>query len=59
MLCQKGGTFYPINGLAILEKKGAVWDLEGNKYIDMAHMSVGTCSLGYANLEVDREFLKQ
>ena len=26
-----------------------VWDLEGNKYIDMAQMGVGTCVLGYAN----------
>ena len=30
-----------------------VWDLEGNKYIDMAQMGIGAAILGYANEEVD------
>jgi glutamate-1-semialdehyde 2,1-aminomutase len=30
-----------------------VWDLDGNKYIDFAQMSVGACLLGYGNKEVD------
>jgi len=32
-----------------------VWDLDGNKYIDMTYMAVGACILGYANEEVDKE----
>ena len=31
----------------------SVWDLEGKHYYDFAQMSVGTCTLGYANEEVD------
>lgn len=30
-----------------------VWDLDGNKYIDMSYMGIGACILGYANFEVD------
>lgn len=30
-----------------------VWDLDGNKYIDMSIMGIGTNTLGYANDEVD------
>ncbi len=30
-----------------------VWDLDGNEYIDMSLMGVGTNSLGYGNDEVD------
>ena len=37
------------------EAKGCeVWDLDGNKYIDMSHMGVGSCILGYADEEVNR-----
>jgi glutamate-1-semialdehyde 2,1-aminomutase len=35
-----------------------VWDLEGNKYIDMAQMGVGTCVLGYANDYVNKKVIK-
>ncbi len=31
-----------------------VWDLDGNKYIDMSIMGVGTCILGYADPDVNR-----
>ena len=31
-----------------------VWDLDGNKYVDMAQMGIGTAILGYCNNEVDR-----
>lgn len=35
--------------------KGAeIWDLDGNKYIDMATMGVGACVLGYADEDVNR-----
>jgi glutamate-1-semialdehyde aminotransferase len=30
-----------------------VWDLDGNRYIDMTNNSVGTCPLGYADPEVN------
>jgi glutamate-1-semialdehyde aminotransferase len=34
-----------------------VWDLDGNKYIDMSTMGVGTNSLGYCNSEIDNAVL--
>ncbi|MDG1710557.1 MAG: aminotransferase class III-fold pyridoxal phosphate-dependent enzyme [Schleiferiaceae bacterium] len=30
-----------------------IWDLAGEKYIDISHMGVGTNSLGYSNHEID------
>jgi glutamate-1-semialdehyde 2,1-aminomutase len=30
-----------------------IWDIDGNKYIDMAQMGIGTAILGYCNDEVD------
>ena len=30
-----------------------VWDLDGNKYIDMSHNGIGTCILGAADPDVD------
>jgi len=30
-----------------------VWDLDGNKYIDMSYMGLGACILGYADPDVD------
>ena len=30
-----------------------VWDLDGNEFIDMSIMGIGTNSLGYGNEEVD------
>jgi glutamate-1-semialdehyde aminotransferase len=30
-----------------------VWDLDGNKYIDMSYMGLGACILGYADSDVD------
>ncbi len=31
-----------------------VWDLDGNEYLDFAQMGVGSCSLGYADPDVNR-----
>jgi len=31
-----------------------IWDIDGNKYIDMAQMGIGTAILGYCNDEVDK-----
>jgi len=30
-----------------------VWDLDGEKYVDMAYSGIGACVLGYADLDVD------
>ncbi len=35
-----------------------VWDLENNKYQDMAQMGMGTCILGYANDFIDKKVKK-
>lgn len=36
----------------------AVWDLDGNKYIDMCYMGIGSCVLGYADPDVARAVKK-
>ncbi len=30
-----------------------LWDLDGNRYIDMSHSGIGACVLGYADPDVD------
>lgn len=35
-----------------------VWDLEGNRYVDMSIMGIGTNTLGYGHNEVDNAVLK-
>ena len=35
-----------------------VWDLDGNKYIDMSTMGVGTNILGFQNNNIDKEVSK-
>ncbi len=35
-----------------------VWDIDGNKFIDMSIMGVGTCILGYADQDVNRAVKK-
>ncbi|OFY97846.1 MAG: aminotransferase class III, partial [Bacteroidetes bacterium RIFOXYB2_FULL_35_7] len=30
-----------------------VWDLDGNKYIDMSYMGIGSCTIGYADDDID------
>ena len=36
-----------------------IWDLEKKKYIDISTMSVGACTLGYANTKIDKEVIKK
>lgn len=31
----------------------SVWDLDGNRYVDMSYMGIGACVLGYADSDVD------
>ena len=35
-----------------------VWDLDGNKYLDMSIMGIGTNILGYGNEEVDNAVME-
>ncbi len=35
-----------------------VWDLNGKKYYDFAQMGVGSCTLGYADPDVDKAVIK-
>ena len=35
-----------------------VIEIEGNEFIDFSHFSVGTCTLGYANEEINNEVIK-
>lgn len=35
-----------------------IWDLDGNRYVDMAQMGIGAAILGYANPEVDSAVTK-
>ena len=61
MLLSKRPELYLPNGWPAYfsKSKGCyVWDLEGNKYIDMSLMGVGTNILGYGNSYVDNEVRK-
>jgi len=55
LLSKRAEMFLPEKWPAYYEKaKGCnIWDLDGNKYIDMSIMGIGTNVLGYANDEVD------
>jgi glutamate-1-semialdehyde 2,1-aminomutase len=55
LLSKRAEMFLPKKWPSYYDKaKGCfVWDLDGNKYIDMSIMGIGTNVLGYANDEVD------
>ena len=55
LLSKRSEMFLPDQWPAYFQKaKGCrVWDLEGNEFIDMSIMGVGTNILGYGNDEVD------
>lgn len=55
LLSKRSEMFLPDKWPAYFEKaKGCrVWDLDGNEFIDMSIMGVGTNILGYGNEEVD------
>jgi glutamate-1-semialdehyde 2,1-aminomutase len=55
LLSKRAEMFLPDNWPAYFSKsKGCkVWDLDGNEYIDMCIMGIGTNTLGYGNDEVD------
>ena len=55
LLSKRAEMFLPEQWPAYFSKaKGCeVWDLDGNKYIDMSIMGIGTNTLGYGHPEVD------
>ncbi len=55
LLSKRPELFLPDQWPAYYSKaKGCtVWDLDGNQYTDMSYMGVGTCTLGYADDDVD------
>ncbi|MFZ3074395.1 MAG: aminotransferase class III-fold pyridoxal phosphate-dependent enzyme [Minisyncoccales bacterium] len=55
LLSKRSEMFLPDQWPSYFKKaKGIeVWDLDGNKFIDMSHMGVGTCALGYADSDVN------
>lgn len=55
LLSKRPEMFLPGLWPAYYEKaKGCeIWDLDGNSYIDMSYMGIGSCILGYADEDVD------
>lgn len=60
LLSKRPEMFLPELWPSYFEKaKGCeVWDMDGNKYIDMSIMGIGTNILGYGNDEVDEAVLR-
>jgi len=59
LLSKRPEMFLPELWPAYYEKaKGCeIWDLDGNKYIDMSYMGVGPCILGYADEDVNKSIM--
>ena len=55
LLSKRPEMFLPENWPAYYSKAIGcnVWDLDGNKYIDMSFMGIGACPLGYADEDVN------
>ena len=60
LLSKRAEMFLPEQWPAYFSKaKGCkVWDLDGNEYIDMSIMGIGTNTLGYGHPEVDEAVLR-
>ena len=60
LLSKRAEMFLPKQWPAYFSKaKGCkVWDLDGNEYIDMSVMGIGTNTLGYGHPEVDEAVFK-
>jgi glutamate-1-semialdehyde 2,1-aminomutase len=60
LLSKRPEMFLPEKWPAYFSKsKGCkVWDLDGNEYIDMSIMGIGTNTLGYGHPEVDEAVMK-
>jgi len=55
LLSKRPEMFLPDQWPAYYSKaKGCeIWDLDGNKYLDMSYMGIGACILGYADSDVN------
>jgi len=60
LLSKRPDLFLPNRWPAYYSKaKGCtIWDLQGNKFIDMSFMGVGTNILGYSNPKINKEVFK-
>jgi glutamate-1-semialdehyde 2,1-aminomutase len=60
LLSKRAEMFLPDQWPAYFSKaKGSkVWDLDGNEYIDMSIMGIGTNTLGYGHPEVDEAVIR-
>lgn len=60
LLSKRSEMFLPEQWPSYFKKaKGIeVWDLDGNKFIDMYSMGIGSCILGYADTDVNRAVKK-
>jgi len=60
LLSKRSEMYLPENWPSYFRKaKGVeIWDLDGNKFIDMGNMSVGACTLGYADEDVNKAVIK-
>jgi glutamate-1-semialdehyde 2,1-aminomutase len=60
LLSKRSERFLPENWPSYYKKaKGCkIWDLDNNEYFDFAQMGVGSCVLGYANDEVDKDVIQ-
>jgi glutamate-1-semialdehyde aminotransferase len=60
LLSKRAEMFLPEQWPSYFKKaKGVeVWDLDGNKFIDMSYMGIGACVLGYADLDVNKAVKK-
>jgi len=60
LLSKRSEMFLPEQWPSYFKKaKGIeVWDLDGNKFIDMSYMGIGACSLGYADTDVNKAVKK-
>lgn len=56
LLSKRSEMFLPNQWPSYYKKAKGVelWDLDGNKFIDMSLMGVGTCTLGYADEDVNK-----
>ena len=59
LLSKRSEMFLPGQWPSYFKKcKGVeVWDLDGNKFIDMSIMGIGACTLGYADPDVNKAVL--
>jgi len=60
LLSKRSEMFLPERWPSYFKKaKGIeVWDLDGNKFIDMSYMGIGACVLGYADTDVNKAVKK-